>query len=210
MKHFRKKGITKKYYKRKSHQFTKKKHGGVGRLLKLLGVSALSANAFVPNHRSLHHNSALTRQEKSQLQPSLTNTPYSISSKVFEPDIQPSSNGNKSPPKTINTPKVYLDDGDNDDNDNEDYFIHLNENGILELEGALRKLGLHPENIIDILKAISKSDKRFSNINKFTHEYYKKVKNELRKYPKLTKEQKDEIEKDIFLSLYKEYSSRKK
>lgn len=203
MKHFRKKGITKKY-KKKSHRFTNKKNGGVGKLGKLsLLSSAIGNNAFLPNKTGLHHNSALNRQEKSQLQTPLTNTPYSISSKEFKLDIEPSSNGNKSPPNISNTPFIYLDDND-DDNDKENNYLPLNENGILELKLALKKLGLRPENIIDVLKNIIKLDKRFLNINNFIKECKKEFKTI--DYPKLSKKR-DKIEKEIILSLYEKYSS---
>jgi len=202
MKHFRKKAITKKY-KKKSHRFTKKKNGGVGKLGKLLLITAAaSSNAFLPTKTGLHHNSALNRQEKSRLQTPLT-TPYSMSSNELILDIEPSSNGNKSPPNISNTPFVYLDDNDGDDN-NEYGFIPLNENGILELKLALKKLGLRPENIIDVLRNIIKLDKRFLNIKKFIKECKKEFKTI--DYPKISK-QRDKLEKKIILSLYEKYSS---
>ena len=150
-----KKGITKKNYNKnykKIHRFTKKYDGGFNfsKLLPLL-TTMYGSNALIQFHKPV-----LSRKLP---------LGYTHDSNIVILSQISNGDGNKGPPKNPNTIFINFDDENNDDeNKYEEYIIPVNEKGVLELEGALTKLGVNPKNFLDILKYNNKLSKRHKEI----------------------------------------------
>jgi len=164
-----KKGLSKKYYKKKSHRFTKKKYGGNNY------GSSLAKAPTLPHILTIYPNTVPNMYhtlDQNSIRSIGLNSPK-FDEYNFLSELQSSSdgNGNKGPPNY--TTQMIQDFKDDDPRDKyEEYIIPLNENGILELGKALTKLGLNPQNILDVLKkqvAISKKNGKLNKIKKIIH-----------------------------------------
>jgi hypothetical protein len=205
-----KKDLTKKYYKKKSHRFTKKKYGGNNY------GSSLARASTLPHILSIYPNTVPNMYhtlDQNSIRSIGLNSPK-FDEYNFLSELQSSSdgNGNKGPPNY--TTQMIQDFKDDDPRDKyEEYIIPLNENGILELGKALTKLGLNPQNILDVLKkqvAISKKYGKLNKIKKIIHlidRQFKLIDDSLEQKI-LTPEQANEYKSNI-MNKYLNLSTRK-
>ena len=215
-----KKDLTKKYYKKKSHRFTKKKYGGNNYGGNNYGYSLARAPniPLYPNTGPFYQNTGIYHIiDQNSIRSNRFNSPR-FDEYNFLSELQSISdgNGNKGPPKSPEFTIIDFPDDDprnNNNNKYEEYIIPLNENGILELGKALTKLGLNPQNILDILKkqvALSKKYDKLNKIKKIINliDRQFKIIDDSLEYQILTPEQANEYKRNI-MNNYLNLSTRK-
>jgi hypothetical protein len=224
-----KKDLTKKYYKKKSNRFTKKKYGGFKYGGNKYGGNKYGGNKYgyslarapniplYPNTGPFYQNTGIYDMlDQNSIRSIGLNSPK-IDEYNFLSELQSISdgNGNKGPPKSPEFTIIdFPDDDPRNNNKYEEYIIPLNENGILELGKALTKLGLNPQNILDILKkqvALSKKYDKLDKIKKIINlidRQFKIIDDSLEQQI-LTREEATEYKSDI-MNKYLTLSARKR